>query len=430
VNNLSDIPDLIRAITESGDPIDVDVGGGMTWLHVAAYGGSLDLVKALVNDLNAPIDGANDRGQTPLWIACLGGYVDIALFLLEREADPNIHSTSGLYPLHHMPCFDDSDVPIIAHALVEAGAEVNVRGPDDMTPLHYAIRGSGLSQTEPAVATLLALGADPLLKDDDGETALHAAVFCLREIYVSQMLQSSAIRDLSEEQLNEILADIFRTFIGQIKRHRLCQGSARYLPKLKTLVGLLYRQGVVEKYISAHLNGYSPLHDAYKYYSVDIAAEILKIVAPEMINMLSTKGHGVTPLFVAISNNIAGDDVEVLLQAGADFLLTARTGENVIHYCVEYASGLAPKFCSLIEERLGRDGLKRYLNMGTENKKLTPLDYALITEDKATAKFLINRGADVACCQYVKGDPVRWSDISSQVLNMESGGDVEIIRET
>jgi ankyrin repeat protein len=138
----------------------------------------------------------------------------------------------------------------------------------------------------------------------------------------------------------------------------------------------------------------------------------------------------VTPLLVAISNNIAGDDLEVLLQAGADFLLTARTGENVIHYCVEYASGLAPKFCSLIEERLGRDGLKRYLNMGTENKKLTPLDYALITEDRATAKFLLNRGADVACCQYVKGDPVRWSEISSQVLNMESGGDVEIIRET
>src|SRR5216110_2763735 len=115
-----------------------------------------------------------------------------------------------------------------------------------------------------------------------------------------------------------------------------------------------------------------------------------------MINMLSTKGNGVTPLLVAISHNIAGDDLEVLLQAGADFLLTARTGENVLHYCVEYAPGLAPKFCSLIEERLGRDGLKRYLNMGTENKKLTPLDYALITIDK----FLINRGADVACCQY------------------------------
>jgi hypothetical protein len=106
-NDITDAKGLAAAILDSGDRIDVDIGGGMTWLHVAAYGGSLQLASILVDELDHPLDNINNLGQTPLWIACLGGRRDIAVFLLGRGANASLASCAGLTTLHHLPAFDD-----------------------------------------------------------------------------------------------------------------------------------------------------------------------------------------------------------------------------------------------------------------------------------------------------------------------------------
>jgi ankyrin repeat protein len=414
-NDISDAEGLAAAILDSGDRIDVDIGGGMTWLHVAAYGGSLQLASILVDELGHPLDNVNNRGQTPLWIACLGGRRDIAVFLLGRGADASLASYAGLTALHHLPAFDDSDVAIVASMLVSNQADVNSRGPEDMTPLHYAIRGSGLSDSEPAVATLLHLGADPLLEDSDGETPLDAAIFLMRTHFVQQIMESEIIRRLGREGQCKVLASAFKNFVGQLKRHRLCQGSSKYQERLMFLISLLCENDIIEKYISEDELGSSPLHDCYIHHSLDIAAAMLQIGVPDLLNMRTIKGHGVTPLLAAVSRAVPRLELEKLVNAGADYLIPARTGANIIHYCVEYHADLINWVCSLIEKQAGSAILIDMLNGGTEKQGWTPLDYAMILRDGKTATLLQRLGAQEAKCKYMRQEPPHWNEVLDQL---------------
>jgi uncharacterized protein len=74
--------------------------GGLTALHFAARQGSADSVRALVEggaNVNqvSPADNAS-----PLLIAAINGQFDIASYLLEKGADPNLASDAGATPLY------------------------------------------------------------------------------------------------------------------------------------------------------------------------------------------------------------------------------------------------------------------------------------------------------------------------------------------
>ena len=74
--------------------------GGLTALHFAARQGAARTVETLVEkgaDVNqtSPADGV-----TPLLIATINGQFDIAKYLLERGADPNVANNAGVTPLY------------------------------------------------------------------------------------------------------------------------------------------------------------------------------------------------------------------------------------------------------------------------------------------------------------------------------------------
>jgi ankyrin repeat protein len=74
--------------------------GGLTALHFAARQGSAASARALVDsgvavDLKSPGDRA-----TPLLVAVINGHLDVAKYLLDRGADPNLTSTAGVVPLY------------------------------------------------------------------------------------------------------------------------------------------------------------------------------------------------------------------------------------------------------------------------------------------------------------------------------------------
>jgi ankyrin repeat protein len=82
---------------------------------------------------------------------------------------PNVRSPlSGETPLHIVAIWGDVDSAL---ALLEAGAEVDIRGEEDCTPLHEAIM-----QGHAEVARLLlSRGADPRLKCRFGDAYEIAA---------------------------------------------------------------------------------------------------------------------------------------------------------------------------------------------------------------------------------------------------------------
>lgn len=74
--------------------------GGLTAMHFAARQGSIAAMRALVEggaDLNIPSPG--DKAS-PLLIALINGHFDLAAYLIEKGADPNLSSDAGVSPLY------------------------------------------------------------------------------------------------------------------------------------------------------------------------------------------------------------------------------------------------------------------------------------------------------------------------------------------
>ncbi|MGE3491755.1 MAG: ankyrin repeat domain-containing protein [Vicinamibacterales bacterium] len=74
--------------------------GGLTALHFAARQGSANAVRALAEggvDVNTPSPGDQ---ATPLLVALINGHFDIAAFLVEKGANPNLTSDAGVSPLY------------------------------------------------------------------------------------------------------------------------------------------------------------------------------------------------------------------------------------------------------------------------------------------------------------------------------------------
>lgn len=114
--------EVIKALIEAHADLKAYTKQGFTALHFAARVGDLESVKALlaagmdVNTLTQIPEGGNKRdgsvtiqlgiskttgsiGYTPLLVAVLRGRVDLALYLLDHGADPNILA-AGYTPLH------------------------------------------------------------------------------------------------------------------------------------------------------------------------------------------------------------------------------------------------------------------------------------------------------------------------------------------
>ncbi|GBU22025.1 hypothetical protein R80B4_01927 [Fibrobacteres bacterium R8-0-B4] len=99
----------------------------------ACSSGNFADVKALMGEggggaggeASIDINGQDALGRTALLEAAWGGSADIADFLLERGADPNIAEKSGFTPLMRAV---EGGRQSIAAALIKKGADVNCRG--------------------------------------------------------------------------------------------------------------------------------------------------------------------------------------------------------------------------------------------------------------------------------------------------------------
>ncbi len=78
----------------------ISTQGGLTALHFAARQGFTDVVKALV-DGGADINQLNAGDKTsPLLMTIINGHFDLAMYMLEKGADPNRTAFNGVTPLY------------------------------------------------------------------------------------------------------------------------------------------------------------------------------------------------------------------------------------------------------------------------------------------------------------------------------------------
>ncbi|XP_007894883.1 poly [ADP-ribose] polymerase tankyrase-2 isoform X1 [Callorhinchus milii] len=153
--------DLIK----EGDTDIQDLLSGDAALLDAAKKGCLARVKKLCTPDNVNCRDTQGRHSTPLHLAAGYNNLEVAEYLLQRGADVNAQDKGGLIPLHNAASYGHVDV---AALLIKYIACVNATDKWAFTPLHEAAQ-KGRTQL---CALLLAHGADPTMKNQEGQTPL------------------------------------------------------------------------------------------------------------------------------------------------------------------------------------------------------------------------------------------------------------------
>lgn len=111
-------------------------GDGFTSLHLAAYFGGVDTVRALLAAGADPdAEAENPFRVRPLHSAASVGDLESVRALLEAGADPNVRQQGGYAPLHTAAHNDDAE---LARLLLDHGADPALRTDDGQTAADMA----------------------------------------------------------------------------------------------------------------------------------------------------------------------------------------------------------------------------------------------------------------------------------------------------
>ncbi|XP_014780066.1 ankyrin repeat domain-containing protein 27 isoform X2 [Octopus bimaculoides] len=145
---------LQQKLAKKQNDIDVNKHNcqGLTALHLAVQGNSLELAKTML-EAGAHINSLSEDGFTPLHLACMNDDIEMVELLLSYGAKVNLADHCGNSPLHHS-CHR-ANIPL-ATMLLEHGARVNQRNHIGSTCLHEAVGTNNAN----LVALLLEAGAN------------------------------------------------------------------------------------------------------------------------------------------------------------------------------------------------------------------------------------------------------------------------------
>lgn len=139
----------------------------------AAWDGDLNGTKQALK--NASIRCTDDHGLTALHLACERDNLAIAIFLLDHGGQIHTRSSGGRTPLH---LASRTATSTTVELLLERGhADPNATTAKGRTALHYAASKAvdGDDERREVLRVLRDWGADPTVKDRDGETARDVA---------------------------------------------------------------------------------------------------------------------------------------------------------------------------------------------------------------------------------------------------------------
>ena len=177
----------VRSLLSEGADPNAARGDGMSALHLAAEGGSLEVVRVLI-DAGARIEATTSiGGYTPLHVASANAHAPVVEALLDAGTDPKVVTTNtGVTPLHLAAKVLGGEAAV--RVLLEHGAPPNAReGSLGQTPLMFA---ASYGRT-PAIRELLGRGADHSIGTP-----------------VIDVLQQLAVDKAAKERAQEAIAEI------------------------------------------------------------------------------------------------------------------------------------------------------------------------------------------------------------------------------
>lgn len=250
-------------------------------LNVVAKFGSVQDVEQVFQQNPSALNGQDDEGMTPLACAVVQEQIEVAQFLLDKGADPNIPNKNGLTPLEHACGRDKTNALMLAKMLLAKGASVNATNVtrETIPPLEWAISSDNLE----LVKLLVDRGAEVKTKTDVGSTPLHTAA------------------DRGDTEIAAIL---------------IAHGAE----------------------VNAKITGgTTPLHNAAENGSADI----VKLLLSKGAEVDAKLYNGITPLFQAAGRGgerTGAACVDLLLAHGADINVTDEDGNTLLHTAAYYGN--------------------------------------------------------------------------------------------
>ncbi|XP_067660337.1 ankyrin repeat domain-containing protein 50-like [Haliotis asinina] len=161
--------DVVKFLVEHGADLSLTYAGGSNTLHLASWGGHLEVVKYIVSQNKVDINSRGWQKKTPLMVAAANGAKDVVKFLVEHGADLLLVHGSGINTLH-MAC-RGGHLEVVKYIVSQNKVDINSRGWKKKTPVMVAAEMG----KKDVVEFLVEHGADLSLLRGSGSNILHMA---------------------------------------------------------------------------------------------------------------------------------------------------------------------------------------------------------------------------------------------------------------
>jgi ankyrin repeat protein len=161
-----DSDNTIRALLKRGFDPNILSPNGEPALILALREPSFKVIDALLESPLTKVEFRTVNDESALMLAALRGYLDVCKALIARDADVN---KPGWTPLHYAATGGHGK---IVELLLDNHAYIDAASPNGSTPLMLASKYG----TMDVVKQLLDAGADPLIKNGLGLTAIDFAM--------------------------------------------------------------------------------------------------------------------------------------------------------------------------------------------------------------------------------------------------------------
>ncbi|MDO9438828.1 ankyrin repeat domain-containing protein [Hydrogenophaga sp.] len=163
----NDVPAL-RQLAQRGFDLNTRNEAGDPALILAIRDGSSAVANYLADEKSVNVEARTAKDESALMMAALKGDVKLAQRLIARQAEVN---KTGWTPLHYAATHPGNASVDMVRLMLEHHAYIDAESPNATTPLMMAAQYG-----QPGVVKLLLEeGADPLLKNQRGMTAIDFA---------------------------------------------------------------------------------------------------------------------------------------------------------------------------------------------------------------------------------------------------------------